>query len=240
MDMGEPQLIFEDDDLLVVDKPGGMVCHSAQRPEHPTLVAWLRERGVDVPRLINRLDRETSGIVVVAKHERAARNLGKSMQRGEIHKEYTAICWGELGEEHGVVARPIGFATASAVYTKRGVDETGGQRAVTEFRLEKRFRGFSVVRLIPRTGRTHQLRVHMASLGHPVVGDKIYGLDDNWYLKFIEQGVTAEMLKELLLPRHALHAELVRLPHPRTQETREFHSPLPADMATFLSHMENP
>lgn len=230
-----PTIIFEDEDILVVDKPGGLVCHSASRPDHPTLVGWLREHGVVVPRLLNRLDRETSGLVVVAKHERAARNLSNSQDRGEIRKRYTAICWGEFKEDRGVVDKAIGFATGSPVYTKRGIDETAGKRSKTEWEVEKRLKGFTVVRLIPHTGRTHQLRVHMSWLGHPIVGDKIYGPDDTLYLQFIEGGVTGEMLTKLLLPRQALHADFMRLRHPRTQEFVEFRAPIPEDMTEFVS-----
>lgn len=229
-----PEVIFEDDDLLVVDKPGGMVCHSAQQPEHQALATWVRERGV-VPRLVNRLDRETSGLILVAKNERAAKVLGKAVLRREIEKEYVAICWGELRQERGVINEPVGLAKDSVVYTKRVVDRAAGKASVTEFSIEQRLRGFTMVRLWPRTGRTHQLRVHTAWLGHPIVGDKIYGADERLYLQFIEEGVTGEMLVMLLLPRHALHAELLSFRHPRTQERRSFQSPLPEDMQTFLS-----
>lgn len=228
-------VVFEDEHLMVVDKPGHMVCHSASRPEHPTLVGWVRDHGVPVPRLLNRLDRETSGLVVIAKTERAAKNLGNSLQRGEITKQYVAICWGEFKEERGVIDKPIGFAKSSPVYTKRGVDEAAGRASVTEFAVTKQLRGFTVVRLTPRTGRTHQLRVHTASIGHPIVGDKIYGPDDNWYLTFIKEGVTEAMLKELLLSRQALHAGSVRLRHPSTQEFQEFRASLPEDMVDFIN-----
>jgi 23S rRNA pseudouridine1911/1915/1917 synthase len=228
-----PQVVFEDDDILVVDKPGGIVCHSAQRPEYGSLAEWLREQGIVTPRMINRLDRETSGLVLVAKNERAAKLLGKAVLRREIEKEYIAICWGEFEEATGVVDLPIGITKDSVVYTKRVVDPTG-KPSVTEFSVERRLPGFTVVRLKPRTGRAHQLRVHMASLGHPIVGDKIYGPDERLYLEFIEKGVTVEMLDKLLLSRHALHAERVAFHHPRAGERREFHAPVPDDLQTFV------
>jgi 23S rRNA pseudouridine1911/1915/1917 synthase len=228
-----PQVIFEDADLLVVNKPGNLVCHSASRPGQTSLADWVREHGVATPRFLNRLDRETSGVMVVTKNERAAKILGKQMLRREIEKEYEAICWGEFAEERGVVDQPIAVAKNALVYTRRVVEEDG-QKSVTEFEVQHRLRGFTVVRLRPQTGRTHQLRVHMAWLGHPIVGDKIYGPDERLYLEFIEKGVTDEMLKRLLMPRHALHAERVALVHPSKNERSEFVATGPADMARFI------
>ena len=222
----EPQIVYEDEDILVVDKPGNLACHSSDRP---TLADWLRERGIATPRLINRLDRETSGLVLVAKNERTARRLGKQVLRREIEKEYIAICWAVFEQAAGVVDSPIGITKDSVVYTKRVIDPAG-KPSVTEFAVEQRLPGFTVVRLKPRTGRAHQLRVHMASLGHPIVGDKIYGPDERLYLEFIEKGVTDEMLGQLLLPRQALHAARVTLRHP----LRSFEAPLPDDMCAFI------
>ena len=225
----EPAVVFEDDDLLVVDKPGSLVCHSASRPEHPTLVGWLRDHGITTPRLINRLDRETSGLVIVAKNERFGTLLGKQVLRREIEKEYIAICWGEIPEDTGMIDQPIAVTGDGLVYTKRVVDPAG-KPSVTEFVVERKLAGFTVVRLRPRTGRAHQLRVHMAWLGYPIVGDKVYGPDERWYLEFIEKGVTEEMLSQLLLPRQALHAARVTLRHPPVS----FAAPLPEDMRTFI------
>jgi 23S rRNA pseudouridine1911/1915/1917 synthase len=242
-----PRVIFEDDDILVVDKPGGMVCHSAQRPEHGSLADWLRGHGVATPRMINRLDRETSGLVVVAKNERAAKNLGQAVLRREIEKQYVAICWGDFEHPSGVIDQPIAIGAGSVVHTKRVVDPAAGKPSVTGFEVENGLRGpnssgqgFSVVRLKPRTGRAHQLRVHLAWLGHPIVGDKVYGPDETLYLQFIREGVTDAMLDKLLLPRHALHAETVAFRHPRTQQPCVFRAPLPEDMRTFINEHESP
>ena len=111
-----PQVVHEDDDLLVVDKPGNLACHSSDRP---TLASWLREHGIVTPRLVNRLDRETSGLIIVAKNERASKILGKAVLRREIEKEYIAICLGRFERETGVVDAPIGITRNSVVYTKR-------------------------------------------------------------------------------------------------------------------------
>src|SRR5437762_2061709 len=129
-----PTVVFEDDDLLVVDKPGNLACHSSDRP---TLADWLRDRGIETPRMINRLDRETSGLVLVAKNKRAGKILGKEVLRREIEKEYIAICWGEFEQDAGVVDAPIGVTKNSVVYTKRVIDPAG-KPSVTEFSVEQR------------------------------------------------------------------------------------------------------
>ncbi|NQU12448.1 RluA family pseudouridine synthase [bacterium] len=250
--LASPQAVFTDADLLVVDKPGGMVCHSAQRPGQQSLVAWVRAHGVPTPRMINRLDRETSGLVVVARHERAAALLARQVLRREIVKEYTAICWGRFRDDRGVVEQPIGLAAGAKVYTRRVVDPVAGRPSRTEYAVLDRLGprapsgrsrsdprlangdGFTLVRLRPQTGRAHQLRVHLAWLGHPIVGDKIYGPDETWYLRFIAEGVTPALLEQLLLPRHALHAGQVSLRHPGTQEPVTFSAPLPEDLQAFI------
>ena len=238
--MISPQIVFEDDDVLVLDKPANMVCHSAQRPEQLSLAEWLREHGVQTPRMINRLDRETSGLITVAKNERAAKALGKAVLRRQIQKEYLAICHGSFEQNEGVVDQPIAVSPTAEVYTKRVVDCANGKRSVTRFEVVASLgksdgcETFTLVKLMPETGRAHQLRVHMAWLGHAIVGDKIYGPDERLYLRFIECGVTEEMLAQLLMPRHALHAGRLWLQHPTSGQECEFQAPIPSDMQAFI------
>lgn len=237
-----PSLVFEDDDLLVVNKPAGLVCHSAQRPGQPALVDWIRGCGVTTPRMVNRLDRETSGLVLVTKNERAAKVVGNEVLRHEIGKEYVAICFGAMSGDAGTVDQPVAVTNdpGALVYTRRVVDAARGKPSVTQWRVASRLPGggadgFTVVRLRPQTGRAHQLRVHMAWLGHPIVGDKIYGPDERWYLEFIENDVTEAMLNALLMPRQALHAAVLELRHPTSRVAMRFEAPLPADMQRFMT-----
>ena len=187
--------------------------------------------------IVNRLDRETSGLVLVAKTAAAARNFGLLMQRQQLRKEYLAIVWGWPEWEHKLIDAPLdrqGKHQHSAVWLKQMIHVSGAP-AQTEFLIERRFKRstaadrFSVIRAIPRTGRTHQIRVHLASIGHPIVGDKIYGPDEQSYLRFIETGWTHELAQKLLLPRHALHSARLAF-----ADEREWTSALPPDLAEFV------
>ena len=189
--------------------------------------------------IVNRLDRETSGLVLVAKTAAAARNFGLLMQQHQLRKEYLAIVWGWPECEHKFVDAPLDRQVKhqpSAIWLKQTIYPAGAP-AQTEFRIERRFTKstaagdqFSLIRAIPRTGRTHQIRVHLASMGHPIVGDKIYGPDEQLYLRFIEAGWTPELEQKLLLPRHALHSAKLAI-----DSDREWTSELPPDLAEFCS-----
>jgi 23S rRNA pseudouridine1911/1915/1917 synthase len=239
------KILDETDDYIVVDKPPFLLIHPTKPNCAPTLWRQLREllafeiaSGGQVS-IVNRLDRETSGVVLVAKTAAAARDFGLLMQRRQWHKEYLAIVWGWPEWEHRIVDAPLDRQSKhqqSAIWIKQMVHAAGAS-ALTEFHVEQRFAKstsfgdrFSVVRAIPRTGRTHQIRVHLRSLGHPIVGDKIYGPDQQLYLRFIETGWTPELQKKLLLPRHALHSAKLAI-----ENEREWTSALPPDLAEFCS-----
>ena len=213
------RVVAEGADWIVVDKPAGLLTHPTRPDGAPTLWDGLRQllayelanRGQ--LSIITRLDRETSGLVLLALTRERARDFGLAMQRGSIGKEYLAIVRGWPEWEKTTVDAPIirqGAVRDSPVWLKRCVDQQGAP-AKTDFAVERRFERngekFALLRAKPRTGRTHQIRLHAAHIGHPLVGDKIYGgREGAAYLEFIETGWTPKLEEELLLPRHALHA----------------------------------
>ena len=243
------RMIDETDDYVIVDKPPFLLIHPTKPDGTPTLWKELRDlfafeiaSGGQVS-IVNRLDRETSGLVLVAKTAAAARRFGLLMQRHQLHKEYLAIVWGWPEWETKIVDAPLdrqGKHQHSAIWLKQMIHPAGAP-ALTEFHVERRFirsapggravpiDKFSLIRAIPRTGRTHQIRVHLSSIGHPIVGDKIYGPDEQLYLRFIETGWTPELEQRLLLPRHALHSAKLAL-----EGEREWNSALPPDLAEFI------
>ena len=230
----------------MVDKPPFLLIHPSKPDGTPTLWAALREllafelvNGGQVS-IVNRLDRETSGLVLIAKNREAARRFGKAMERQQIKKEYLAIVHGWPEWETTIVDAPLarqGEFGASAIWLKQAIHERGAF-AQTEFRAESRFvreneereARFSIVRAIPRTGRTHQIRVHLTHLGHSIVGDKIYGPNEELYLQFIETGWTDSLARHLLLPRHALHSARIYI-----RDEFDWQSPLPEDLNSWLS-----
>jgi 23S rRNA pseudouridine1911/1915/1917 synthase len=210
------QVIFEDEELLVINKPAGLVCHPTKGDVFSSLISRVRlYLKQDEAHLVNRLDRETSGIVLVAKNNSAAGRLGKTFEQRCVLKEYLAIVQGIVREKHRLIEAPLGKDENSSVVIKGRV-RSDGVSARTEIWMERQFkrddRAFALLRVSPLTGRKHQIRIHLAHCGHPIVGDKLYGGDENLYLDFVRGRLSDEQRRRLVLPWHALHAEKVEIP----------------------------
>ena len=242
-------ILEETDDYLVVNKPAPLQIHPS-KPSDAGLTLWDGLKAVlsyemangGQVSIINRLDRETSGLVLVAKNTATARLFGKAMMRRQVHKSYLALVHGWPEWESTEVEAPIlrqGEITPSRIWVKQCVHGSGAAcrsvfSVVQRFALPNSGAGqyFTLVAAEPHTGRMHQLRVHLAHLGHPVVGDKIYGEDETCYLDFIETGWTSDMKRRLLLPRQALHSHRLTLETPEGSRTWE--APLTPDLLAFM------
>jgi 23S rRNA pseudouridine1911/1915/1917 synthase len=227
-------VVYEDERLLVVNKPGDVVCHPSKAGPWSSLVGALREyTRLPTVHLVFRLDRETSGIVVLAKDARMASRLQMAMQERKVGKVYLAIVTGELSAPV-TVNRPLGDDVTSPVFVKSAVVEDGtGQDAITHFMPRASAGGVTLVRVVTESGRKHQIRAHAQWLGHSLVGDKIYGPDARLYLDFIDHGWTETLAATLLLPRQALHCAAIDLSRAGLSQT--FEAPLPLDLRQFLA-----
>lgn len=236
-------VVHEDEDLLVVDKPAGMAVHPAPGSPSGTLVNALLHHcrdlsginGVLRPGIVHRLDRGTTGLLMVAKNDTAHRGLAAQLEERSVERCYTALVWGRPPEE-GVVDEPLDRNPADR---KRMAVVEGGRRAVTRFRRRRALGFLSLLELRLETGRTHQIRVHMQHLGHPVFGDPVYG--GRTRVRGIEPRLR-EAARRLLegLDRQALHAASLGFTHPRSGEALRFESPLPEDMERTLQGATEP
>ena len=222
-------ILYEDQDLLVINKPKGMVVHPAAGHYSGTLVNALLYHcegqlsginGVLRPGIVHRIDRDTTGSLVVCKNDMAHRSLAEQLKEHSINRRYRAIVWGNLKENEGTVDAPIGRHSIDR--KKMAINRTNGKRAVTHYRVLKRFSRFTYIECQLETGRTHQIRVHMASLGHPLLGDTVYSTAKSPYT----------------LEGQCLHAMTLGFIHPRTGEYIECTAPLPEYFEHLLEIMK--
>ena len=228
-------VVFEDDHLIVVDKPAGMVVHPAAGNPDGTLVNALLHHckgqlsgigGVARPGIVHRIDKDTSGLLVVAKSDKAHEGLSKQFKDHSIHRHYLAVCAGHPNPADGTIEGRIGRSDANRKKMAVIPDTSSrGKHAVTHYKQLKRLKSSSLIECRLETGRTHQVRVHCASIGHPLLGDPLYGRTP---------AKLRPILKDLGFARQALHAASLGFEHPVTGEWIEFHSDLPPDMGELI------
>ncbi len=233
-------IVFEDEHLAVVDKPAGLVVHPSAGHGKGTLVHALLHHldslsgigGVQRPGIVHRLDKDTSGLILVAKNDLAHRRLSEMLAEREIRREYLALVWGRLAQDEGIIEGNIGRDPRHR--QRMAVLEEGGKPAATGYRRLNPFGEFDYIRLALKTGRTHQIRVHLSHIGHPVLGDPLYGgrRRKTGALGRADRERVREILE--ILPRQALHAASLVFRHPAEDRQMAFESPLPGDFARVL------
>jgi len=247
-------IVYEDDDLAIVNKPAGMMVHAGagatdDARNRGTLVNALLHHfkalsgvgGELRPGIVHRLDRSTSGLIVVAKNDESHRRLAKQFSGREVHKTYLALVHGWPKQDRGTIQSAISRHTQRRTrMTTRG---SGGREAVTHYTVQRKidspYGKFALIEVKIETGRTHQIRVHMSSLGHPVVGDALYGAPAELRSQSNKRRL-AGMPATLRLDRNFLHSATLELAHPRTKELMKFSRPLPKELEKFLHSLENP
>ena len=237
-------ILYEDEALAVIDKPSAMVVHPAKGHWHGTLVSGLAHHfdelsnvgGSVRPGIVHRLDRDTTGVIVIAKTNEAHRKLAQQFEMRSIVKQYLCLCLGRIDRDRDTIDVPIGHHAYNRV--KMAIRHDGGnpKSATTFYEVIERFRRISYVRVRPKTGRTHQIRVHLAHVGNPVLCDRLYGAMSNVSRSFLVSGrdKLPESERDILLTRQALHAESIEFSHPISSERMKVKAPLPQDMSRVV------
>lgn len=236
----ELSVLYEDDALAVIDKPSAMVVHPAKGHWQGTLVSGLANHfdslssvgGSVRPGIVHRLDRDTTGVILIAKTDEAHRTLAHQFENRSIKKQYVCLCLGRVDRDRDTIDLPIGHHPSNRV--KMAIREDGGnpKQASTFYEVMERFRRISYVRVRPKTGRTHQIRVHLAHIGNPVLCDRLYGAMSVVSRSFLLSGRDnlPESERDILLTRQALHAESIEFDHPSSGERLKISAPLPEDI----------
>jgi 23S rRNA pseudouridine1911/1915/1917 synthase len=235
-------ILYEDEYLAAINKPADMVVHPAKGHWSGTLVNALRfhfdqlsgVNGDYRAGIVHRLDRDTSGVILIAKEEQTHRDLSQLFEQRKIFKEYVALTAGVLDRDSDYIEGRIAHHPHDRVKMIVSDDDDTGKDAVSYYEVIERFRGFSYCRIQPRTGRTHQIRVHLANIGCPVLADKVYSGRDRLYLSDLVPGLESAQ-EELLLSRQALHAHRLRLRHPRRGTILDLEAPLPPEFQKTLT-----
>ena len=226
------EVLYEDDDIIVLNKPAGLLVLPDRFDLTLPSLTSLFTSGGDEIFVVHRLDKDTSGCIVMAKTKEGHAFLNTEFSSHRVGKHYTAICTGELRDDEGVIDLPIGEHRTT--HTMR-IDHRNGKRSETAYTVEERFQGFTLLDVRPRTGRTHQIRVHLKGIGYPLLSDPLYGNGQPFFLsktkKDYRKGKEGE---KPLLSRTALHASSVELLHPRSEEKMSFTAPLPKDMRSVV------
>ena len=240
----EIPILYEDEWILVVNKPAGIPVHPGGRLLDRTVITMLNERYLEMGgdaasplKLCHRLDLETSGALLISRDTPYLPKFVSQFERREVVKEYLALVHGEMVNDTGEIDLPIGLAEGSAINMKRGINFKKGQSARTTYTVEQRLPGFTLVRLMLHTGRHHQLRVHLSAIGHPIVGDKAYGLDENLFILYHENRLDNAARAMLILPRQALHAARLTIRHAVLDRQMTFEAPLPEEITDFMESL---
>ncbi len=234
-------ILYEDEWLLAVSKPAGLRMHSQGKFITENLIYYLRyqhEPPFPAVDLVNRLDTYTSGVVVLAKEKEALRQLSHAFAAGEVEKTYLAIVKGQPEPANGVIELPLEKVPGTKTARQQVAENGGGKTAVTRYQtLQSLGPDHALLQLQPQTGRTHQLRVHLAASGHPLVGDALYQMPDEAYLFWVQNGRSPSAMP--LLQRQALHCAATQFSHPITGEPCRLEAPLPPDMTQLITTLQS-